>query len=78
MATASLVMGGTQRKSKVRVGPLVERVLGWVILAGILIWFMANLVADPNRFLGSLLVGLQNGMLYALVALGYLVYGIMG
>jgi branched-chain amino acid transport system permease protein len=78
MATASLVMGGTQRKARVRVGPLVERALGWVVLALIVIWFIANLVADPGRFLGSLLVGFQNGMLYALVALGYtMVYGII-
>ena len=78
MATASLVVGGTQRKAKVRLGPLVERILGYVVLAVILIWFVANLVADPDRFLGSLLVGLQNGLLYALVALGYtMVYGIV-
>ena len=78
MATASLVVGGTQRKAKVRLGPLVERVLSYVVLAGILIWFVANLVANPDRFIGSLLVGLQNGLLYALVALGYtMVYGIV-
>ena len=78
MATASLVMGGTQRKARVRLGPLVERALGWVVLAAILVWFVANIFADPARFLGSALVGLQNGMLYALVALGYtMVYGII-
>ena len=39
---------------------------------------VANIVADPDRFLGSALVGLQNGLLYALVALGYtMVYGII-
>jgi hypothetical protein len=37
-----------------------------------------NLVADPDRFLGSLLAGLQNGMFYALVALGAsTVYGVI-
>ena len=78
MATASLVVGGTSRKAKVRLGPLVERVLGYAIVALILVWFVANIVADPDRFLGSLLVGLQNGLLYALVALGYtMVYGIV-
>ena len=42
------------------------------------VWTVANVVADPDRFVGSLLVGLQNGLLYALVALGYtMVYGII-
>jgi len=78
VATASLVVGGTQRKAKVRLGPLVARILGYTVLTLIVIWLVANLVADPDRFLGSLLVGLQNGMLYALVALGYtMVYGIV-
>jgi branched-chain amino acid transport system permease protein len=78
MATAALVAGGTQRKAKVRLGPLVERILGYVVLALVVVWVVANIVADPDRFLGSALVGLQNGMLYALVALGYtMVYGII-
>jgi branched-chain amino acid transport system permease protein len=78
VATASLVSGGTQRKAKVRLGPVVERILGYVVLALILIWFVANIIGNPDRFLGSLLVGLQNGLLYALVALGYtMVYGIV-
>src|ERR1700712_4326085 len=78
MATTSLVLGGTQRKAKVRLGPLVERVLGYIIVALVLVWLVANIVADPHRFIGSLLVGLQNGLLYALVALGYtMVYGIV-
>src|ERR1700712_5302788 len=78
MATASLVVGGTQRKAKVRVGPLVERILSYVVVALVAIWVVANIVQDPHRFLGSALVGLQNGLLYALVALGYtMVYGIV-
>src|ERR1700712_1958798 len=78
MATTSLVLGGTQRKAKVRLGPLVERVLGYIIVALVLVWLVANIIADPNRFIGSGLVGLQNGLLYALVALGYtMVYGII-
>jgi branched-chain amino acid transport system permease protein len=78
MATASLVVGETQRKAKVRVGPLIERLLSYAVLGLIVVWVVANLVASPNRFLGSALVGLQNGLLYALVALGYtMVYGIV-
>jgi branched-chain amino acid transport system permease protein len=71
-------MGGTERKARVRIGPLVTKVLGYGVIGLILIWLVANLVANPDRFLGSVLVGLQNGMLYALVALGYtMVYGII-
>jgi branched-chain amino acid transport system permease protein len=78
MATASLVTGKTQRKAKVRVGPLIERGLSYVVLGLIVVWVVANLVESPSRFVGSALVGLQNGLLYALVALGYtMVYGII-
>ena len=74
----AVVVGGTHRKARVRVGPLVERGLGFVVLALVVIWLVANIAADPGRFLGSALVGLQNGLLYALVALGYtMVYGII-
>ncbi len=75
---ATLVVGGTKRKAKVRLGPVVERALGFVVLGLVVIWLIANIVSDPNRFLGSALVGVQNGLLYALVALGYtMVYGII-
>ena len=78
MATATMAVGGTKFKARVRLGPIVERVLGYVIVALVAIWVVANIVADPDRFLGSLLVGLQNGLLYALIALGYtMVYGII-
>ena len=68
----------TKFKARVRLGPIVERVLGYVILALVVVWTVANAIADWDRFLGSLLVGLQNGLLYALIALGYtMVYGII-
>ena len=78
MATATMAVGGTKFKARVRLGPMVERVIGYVILALVAVWIVANMVADWDRFLGSLLVGLQNGLLYALIALGYtMVYGII-
>jgi len=78
MATASLVVSETERKPKVRIGPLVEKIMGFAVVGLVLLWFIANIVADPDRFIGSALVGLQNGLLYALVALGYtMVYGII-
>ena len=78
MATATMAVGATKLKAKARLGPLVERVLGYAIVALVAVWIVANIVADPDRFIGSLLVGLQNGLLYALIALGYtMVYGII-
>ncbi len=69
---------GTRRKSRIRLGPVVERSFGLVLLALAGVWLVWNLVADPTRFTGSVLVGLQNGLLYALVALGYtMVYGVI-
>jgi hypothetical protein len=69
---------GTRRKSRIRLGPVLERSLRLVLLALAGVWLVWNLVADPTRFTGSLLVGLQNGLLYALVALGYtMVYGVI-
>ena len=39
---------------------------------------IANLVKDPSDFFQNVLTGLNNGALYALIALGYtLVYGII-
>ena len=41
-------------------------------------WLVANFVASPDQFVNSLLYGVGNGALYALIALGYtLVYGII-
>jgi branched-chain amino acid transport system permease protein len=75
---ATMVIGGTQRKAKIRLGSIAERALGYVVLALVVVWLVANIVAAPDRFLGSALVGIQNGLLYALVALGYtMVYGII-
>jgi branched-chain amino acid transport system permease protein len=44
----------------------------------ILIWLGVNLVQDPREFIQVFLIGLTNGAVYALIALGYtLVYGIL-
>jgi branched-chain amino acid transport system permease protein len=56
-------------------------VVGWLGLGfiGLLVfWLGANLVNDPSEFFNVLFIGLTNGAVYALVALGYtLVYGIL-
>jgi branched-chain amino acid transport system permease protein len=74
----TLAIGGTPRKAKVRVGPLVERVLGFVVLALGLLWVLWNLISGPSAFGSSIITGLNNGAIYALIALGYtMVYGII-
>ena len=42
------------------------------------IWLIVNLIQSPSIFFEAMLIGLTNGCIYALVALGYtLVYGIL-
>ena len=49
---------------------------GFVLL--LLIWVIGNFAQDPGEFLNVLLIGLTNGAVYGLIALGYtLVYGIL-
>src|SRR5215207_6834123 len=74
----ALAVRGSRRQSAIRLRRVVERSLGLALLALAVIWLVWNLVADPTRFTGSVLIGLQNGLLYALVALGYtMVYGVI-
>ena len=49
------------------------------ILVGLLlVWLIVNLAKDPADFMTVFFIGLTNGAVYALVALGYtLVYGIL-
>ncbi len=55
--------------------------MGWLGLGfvGLIVfWLGANLVNDPSEFFNVGIIGLTNGAVYALVALGYtLVYGIL-
>jgi branched-chain amino acid transport system permease protein len=55
--------------------------VGWLglgFLGLIAFWLGANLVNDPSEFFNVAFIGLTNGAVYALVALGYtLVYGIL-
>jgi branched-chain amino acid transport system permease protein len=49
-----------------------------LILAGVAYWLVSSFIDKPTLFLSSAVVGLQNGTLFALIALGYtLVYGII-
>ena len=52
--------------------------VGAVLAASIGYWLIKNAVESPDRFLEVTLIGITNGSIYALVALGYtLVYGII-
>lgn len=59
-------------------GVITMNILGVLVLIGIALWLGVNLVNDPAQFATVALVGLRNGALYALIALGYtMVYGII-
>jgi branched-chain amino acid transport system permease protein len=60
----------------VRVSPLTA--LGALLVGLLLFWLVVNFVKEPSEFYGLFLIGLTNGAVYGLVALGYsLVYGIL-
>ncbi|MBT8226672.1 MAG: hypothetical protein KJO75_14430 [Dactylosporangium sp.] len=49
-----------------------------LVLSGLAIWLVVNLTHSPTQFFSAAVQGLNNGALYALIALGYtLVYGII-
>jgi branched-chain amino acid transport system permease protein len=71
-----------QPSSPSRLRALVPRtIVGWLGLGFvvlIVLWLGVNLVDDPSEFFNVMFIGLTNGAVYALVALGYtLVYGIL-
>src|SRR5690349_6219448 len=59
-----------------RVSPVA--LLGFAFVAIIVFWLIVNLAKDPADFFEVTAIGMTNGCVYALVALGYtLVYGIL-
>ena len=57
---------------------IVVPAIGLILVALVLAWLGINLAKDWDEFFRIFLIGLTNGALYALVALGYtLVYGIL-
>jgi branched-chain amino acid transport system permease protein len=57
---------------------LVMPALGVLLVAILVLWLAVNLVKTPEEFYRLFLIGLTNGAIYGLVALGYsLVYGIL-
>jgi branched-chain amino acid transport system permease protein len=57
---------------------LVMPALGVLLVAILVLWLVVNFVKTPEEFYRLFLIGLTNGAIYGLVALGYsLVYGIL-
>lgn len=72
MATA------TKQAANIRIGNILTRASLALIIAGIAWWLGINFFNDPAQFATIAIYGLNNGALYALIALGYtLVYGII-
>jgi branched-chain amino acid transport system permease protein len=75
MATDAYAERVTHRR---RPSEYVTPVLGLLLVGLVVVWLVINLVQAPEQFFRVFLIGLTNGALYALVALGYtLVYGIL-
>lgn len=56
----------------------IERIGAIVITLIIAVWVIINIIESPQQFAQVAVLGLRNGLLYALIALGYtLVYGII-
>jgi branched-chain amino acid transport system permease protein len=56
----------------------VVALIGYALLALIGVWLVVNFIREPTEFINVGLIGLTNGTIYGLVALGYtLVYGIL-
>ena len=52
--------------------------LGLAMVALLLVWMIGNFLQGPQEFFQVALIGLTNGLIFGLVALGYtLVYGIL-
>jgi branched-chain amino acid transport system permease protein len=58
--------------------PSVVSLLGIAFVLFVLLWLGVNLVKTPSAFFSAFLIGVTNGAVYGLIALGYtLVYGIL-
>ena len=56
----------------------VVALIGYALVALVGLWLVVNFFKEPTEFINVGLIGLTNGAIYGLVALGYtLVYGIL-
>ena len=71
-------MAGVTYKTRQLRRRYVERSFATIAVAGGSFWLLINLIKSPSQFTEVTFTGLSNGILYALIALGYtLVYGII-
>ncbi len=57
---------------------LIVNWIGYALVAAAVIWALTRLIDAPTQFISVFIDGVNNGALYALIALGYtLVYGII-
>ncbi len=62
---------------RVRASSLIDAI-GLLLLGSVLLWLVVKFFEDPTRFINVGIIGLTNGAIFGLVALGYtLVYGIL-
>jgi len=75
--TATAVEAAAARPAR-GVPGLITPVLAFCVLGALGFWLIANFVSAPGQSSAALVSGVNNGALYALIALGYtLVYGII-
>ncbi|MEO5634549.1 branched-chain amino acid ABC transporter permease [Gaiella sp.] len=56
----------------------VSDLIGLALVGLVVVWLVVNFVKDPTAFVNTGLIGLTNGTIFGIVALGYtLVYGIL-
>jgi branched-chain amino acid transport system permease protein len=68
----------TRLRRRARLNAAVGRFFGWAIVAALAAWVLANVIKAPGQFFAAFMTGVNNGTLYALIALGYtMVYGII-
>ena len=71
-------MAGVTYKTRQLRRRYIERSFASLTVAGIAFWLIINFIKSPSQFTSVTFTGLSNGILYALIALGYtLVYGII-
>src|SRR4051794_39904089 len=78
--TQTSIEAAEAREAGPRLTPsaLASRLLGGALLALFALWLVVKAVQVPVQFTSAIVVGINNGALYALIALGYtLVYGII-
>src|SRR3954471_12413557 len=58
--------------------PNAPTLVGFLLVGLIVAWLVVNFVKTPDDFVSNLIIGVTNGAVYGLIAIGYsLVYGIL-